>query len=149
MYVCVSVCCIDSTTHQIMAGPPAPSHRVINNWPFVPFLPRLFLFSPPPLLLSPSSSLHSLSPFFFLFLPAALSFSCQYIIHSLFSLFLSLSLSSDSLFSYTMSATFLSFSLYFFPHQVIVETLCPTFTETAPLLAIPQWLVGVCMCDSE
>lgn len=65
VYVCVCVCCIDSTTHQIMAGPPAPSHRVINNWPFVPFLPRLFLFSPPPLLLSPSSSLHSLSPFFF------------------------------------------------------------------------------------
>lgn len=158
--LCVCVCCIDSTTRQITSGMPSLSCRVINNWPFVPFLPRLFLSSLPNFLLSSSLSPPSLSPFFSFHLPLSLSPHFYLSPPSTFyyspSFFFVVPLafcvsSSDTLLS---SCAFLCPpfpSVSFSPSQVIVETLCPTFTETAPLLMIPQWLismlcVGVCVC---
>ena len=133
LYVCV--CRMDSTTHWITSRPPAPSHRVINNWPFVPFLPRLFLFSPPlSIVKSPIADFifHSTSHPPLLLTSTSLLLVLS-IIHpslSLLSLLLSFSqtptLSSCSFLWHTPSAH-LSLSR-FASKSVRVETLCPTFT---------------------
>lgn len=159
------VCRIDSTTHRITAVPPAPSRRVINNWPFVPFLPRLFLFSPPLSWPSPSSSPPPptpplLFPFFFFYLSTLLPpFPPQYFL--LFTLSLALHVfisflklppffphflfSADTL----LLPTFLSlFSHSLSPSQVIVETRCPTFTWNCSTSCHPT-VANTCVRVSE
>lgn len=140
-WCCVCVCCLWLTTHQFMAGPPSPMRRVINNWPFVPFLPRLFLFSAPLLLLflSPRPPIPSSSSFF----PHPYSLLTYHlpllsIIHSFF---LCCPFHSQFLYLFSQTSTFpfvhcsatipkpTFLSLDFSSSQVKVETICPTFIK--------------------
>lgn len=98
---------------------------VINNCPFVPFLPRLFLFPGPLSLLAQS-------------LPSTncLHFSSA----SQFSNMLRLLLTSLSSFlrkPFVPSFGLLSFLTHYCV-QVRVKSLCPTFSEMGPFPAVPQ-----------
>lgn len=91
---------------------------VINNWPFVPFSPPSFLFSTS---LTALSIIKSLVVVSIVFLTSS---SLSPVLYAMSS-FIWVLLSSSPL------TPILLYS------QVIVETRCPTFTETAPFLAIP------------
>ncbi len=128
------------------------SCRVINNWPFVPFLPCLFLFPTSADALSVIEP--SLVVSFFLCLPPALLFFSHvplcFFAHCVvffaplaLHVFISFFRLPLLPFSYLWHTLCPPLSIYFSLSQVIVETLCPTFTKTAPLPAIPQRLICV------